>query len=329
MNRRTFLTSSAAAAALWATPRARAAASLERVTLRFNWSWVGNYAPVIYGRELGFYRDVGIDLVPGQGKGSGATVRQGAAKNDMFVWADTSALLVGGAQGLPIKAVMVLAWSNLGFMWLEDKVTIRDAKDLKGKRISATPGDGNTQLWPAVLAANGLTAKDVDVVYLDATAAVAALRTARVDVAMCGVSDQPVTLRNAGFKAKAMTFAEAGIATLGSALITHRDVIAGQADLVRRMVAATQKSWAAGLKDPKAAVEAVMKITETPLNRNILHDSLLVFQKLATGTEPIGFVEPAAMERSLELLKKFGGVKTDSPATAYYTNEFLVPKRSA
>src|ERR1041384_1046660 len=150
MNRRTFLTSSAAAAAWLGTPRARAAAGLEKVTLRFNWSWVGNYAPVIYGRELGFYREVGIDLVPGQGKGSGATVRQAAAKNDMFVWADTSALLVGGAQGLPIKAVMVIAWSNLGFMWLEDRMAITSVKDLKGKKVSATPGDGNTQLWPAV-----------------------------------------------------------------------------------------------------------------------------------------------------------------------------------
>lgn len=303
--------------------KSRAATPLEKVSLRFNWNWVGNYAPVVLGRELGFYRDLGIDLAVGQGKGSGSTVRQAGAKNDMFVWADTSALLVAGAQGVPVKAVMVLAKSNLGVVWLEGRINVRTGRDLIGKKISATPGDGNTQIWPAVLAANKMTPGDVDLIYLDGTAAVAALRTGRVDVAFCGVSDQPVTLRTAGLKAKSITFAELGVPTLGSALITHVDVIKEKPDLVRRMVAATQKSWQAALKDPEAAIRALTRVAETPLNLNLLRDSLLVFQALATNVEPLGRIEPEAMQSTLDLLKQYGGVKTDQPATAFYTNAFV------
>ena len=92
-----------------AAVRGRAeASSLEPVSIRFNWSWVGNYSPVVLGREMGFYKEVGIDLTLGQGKGSGATVRLAGSKNDTFVWADTSALLVAGAQGVPVKSVMTL-----------------------------------------------------------------------------------------------------------------------------------------------------------------------------------------------------------------------------
>jgi NitT/TauT family transport system substrate-binding protein len=152
-SRRKFLrqaTLGVAGALLLPRNRLTAAPAPEKVTLRFNWSWVGNYAPVILGRERGFYRDLGIDLIVGQGKGSGATVRQAGVKSDMFVWADTSALLVAGSQGMALQAVMVFARSNLGLVWLEDRTIIRSAQDLKGKRISATPGDGNTQLWPAV-----------------------------------------------------------------------------------------------------------------------------------------------------------------------------------
>jgi hypothetical protein len=34
------------------------------------------------------------------------------------------------------------------------------------------------------------------------------------------------------------------------------------------------------------------------------------------------YIEPAEMQKTLDLLKEYGGVKTDLPATAFYTNEF-------
>jgi NitT/TauT family transport system substrate-binding protein len=278
---------------------------------------------VVGGRERGFYKDVGIDLTVGQGKGSGATVRQAGAKNDMFVWADTSALLVAGAQGVPVKAVMILAKSNLGVVWLEERNNIRTIRDLVGKKLSATPGDGNTQLWPAVLAANNLKPGDIELVYLDSNAALAALRAGRVDASFCGVSDQPVTLRTAGFRVKFLTFAEMGVPTLGQGLITHVDLIKEKPDLVRRMVAATQRSWQAALENPEAAVQALVRYAETPVNADVLRGGLQVYTDLVTKTQPMGFIEPAAMQKSLDLLKQHGGVKTELPATAFYTNEFV------
>src|SRR5437868_1049428 len=97
---RRFILAGAAGAVV---ARSRAyAQGFEKVTLRFNWSWVGNYAPVVLGRERGYFRDLGIDLIIGQGKGSGSTVRQVGAKNDQFAWADMSALIVAGAQAIPV-----------------------------------------------------------------------------------------------------------------------------------------------------------------------------------------------------------------------------------
>jgi NitT/TauT family transport system substrate-binding protein len=327
MNRRHFLRAGATAALAFGTrlraADAKSAAPLEKVSIRFNWSWVGNYSPVVLGRERGYYKDVGIDLALGQGKGSGATIRQAGSKLDTFVWADTSALLNVAAQGVPVKAVMMLTKCNLGIVTLNDRLVIRSARDLVGKKVSATPGDGNTQIWPAVLAANGMKASDVELVYLDGTAAVAALRTGRVDAAFCGISDQPVTLRKAGFPAVAVTFADLGVPTLGSALITHEDTIREKADLVRRMVAATQRSWVAAMEEPKAAVQALVKVAETPLNADLLASSLEVFQGLATGAKPTGRVEPAAMQQTLDVLKQHGGLKTDRSADAFFTNQFI------
>ncbi|MEO8137876.1 MAG: hypothetical protein ABI831_28355, partial [Betaproteobacteria bacterium] len=69
--------------------------------------------------------------------------------------------------------------------------------------------------------------------------------------------------------------------------------------------------------------QALLKVAETPLNASILRDSLKVFQGLATNTKPAGYIDPAAMQRTLDLLKQYGNVKTDLPSTAFYTNEFF------
>ncbi|MCO5090337.1 ABC transporter substrate-binding protein [Bosea sp. (in: a-proteobacteria)] len=324
INRRIFV-SGAGALAMPAVLRSITAnaQSLEPVTFRFNWSWVGNYAPVVLGFTRGYFKEQGIDLKIGQGKGSGATVRQVGTKNDQFVWADTSALLVGAAQGIPVTGIMVIAYSNLGILWVDGKTRIDSPKDIIGKKISATPGDGNTQMWPAVLAANNIKPDQVEMVFLDGSAAIAALREGRVDVALGGVSDQPVTLRNAGVNAKSMSFADMGVKTLGSGVMAHPDTVKDKPDLCARMVRAVQKSWEAGLKEPQAAVDALTGFAETPLNGNIIKNGLAVFQGLRTGETPTGFINPASMESTLAVLKQYGGVKTDLPATAFYTNQFV------
>jgi NitT/TauT family transport system substrate-binding protein len=299
------------------------AQTIEKTNLRFNWSWVGNYAPVVMGVQRGYFRDLGVDLRLDQGKGSGATVRQAGAKNDTFVWADQSSVFVAGARGVPIKTIMVMANSNLGVIWIEGRTRVNSAKDLIGKRISATPGDGNTQMWPAVLAVNNLKPSDVEMVFMDGTAASAALRNGRVDVMLGGASDQPVSLRSVGVPARATLFAELGVQTLGSGVITHPDTIKERPDLCRKIVMGIRRSWDEALKDPEVAVQALVKQAETPLNEKVIRGGLEVFTSLLTKTQPMGYIDPEGMQKTLDVLKQYGGVKTDLPATAFYTNEFV------
>jgi NitT/TauT family transport system substrate-binding protein len=294
-----------------------------KTNLRFNWSWVGNYAPVVMGVQRGYFKDLGLDLQLDQGKGSGVTVRQAGTKNDKFVWADQSAVLVAAARGVPIKTIMVMAYSNLAVIWIEGRASVKSGKDLVGKKISATPGDGNTQMWPAVLAANNLKPSDVDMVFMDGTAAPAALREGRVDLMLGGASDQAASLRSVGIPARATMFAELGVPTLGSGVVTHPDTIKESPELSRKLIAGIQKSWEEGLKDPEAAIQALIRQSDTPLSEKVLRDGLQVFSNLLTNKKPMGYIDPAEMQKTLDLLKQYGNVKTDQPATAFYTNEFV------
>jgi NitT/TauT family transport system substrate-binding protein len=113
------------------------------------------------------------------------------------------------------------------------------------------------------------------------------------------------------------------VKTLGSGLMTHPDTIKDNPDLCKRMVAAVRKSWEAGLKEPDAAVEALLSFSDTPLNKNIITEGLRVFQSLRTNETPTGYINPESMENTLKVLKEYGGVKTDQPALSFYTNDFV------
>ncbi|MFN8702079.1 MAG: ABC transporter substrate-binding protein [Rhodospirillales bacterium] len=322
IKRRTFLASAAATAAATLAAPALAQAP-DRVSFRFNWSWIGNYSPPILGLQRGYYRDVGIDLRPDQGKGSGVTVRQVGSKGDMFAWADTSALLLAAAQGVQAKQIMTMAISTLAVVWIDGRTKFETARDVIGKKVCGTAGDGATQLWPAVLAANGIKPTDYEMFNVDSTAGVAALREGRCDILLGSAADQPVSLQNAGFAAKYKTYKDLGVPTLGSGISTHPDLIRDNPGLVRRFVQATQRSWQAAIDDPEASVQALVKHAETPLDPKVVRGNLAVFTTLLTGVKPLGMTDPAAMEKNIALLKEYTGFKTDLPATHFYTNDFV------
>ncbi|MBN9496202.1 MAG: ABC transporter substrate-binding protein [Alphaproteobacteria bacterium] len=323
MKRRVFLASTAASVTVLAAPAI--AQAPDRVTFRFNWSWIGNYSPPILGLQRGYYKDVGIDFRPDQGKGSGVTVRQVGTKADMFAWADTSALLLAAAQGVQVKQVMTMAISTLACVWIDGRTKFETARDIIGKRVCGTAGDGATQLWPAVLAANNIKSTDYEMFNVDSTAGVAALREGRCDVLLGSAADQPVTLQNAGFAARFKTYKDLGVPTLGSGISTHPDLIRENPGLVRRFVQATQRSWQAAIDDPEAAVQALVKHAETPLDARVVRGNLAAFTTLLTGERPMGRTDPAAMEQNIALLKEYTGFKTDLPATHFYTNDFVAP----
>jgi NitT/TauT family transport system substrate-binding protein len=51
------------------------AAAQEAVSLRLNWYLGGLHVPYYYGKEMGFFKQEGIDLTINEGRGSGNTVQ--------------------------------------------------------------------------------------------------------------------------------------------------------------------------------------------------------------------------------------------------------------
>ena len=298
----------------------------DQVSLLLNWYLGGLHAPFYLGKERGYYADEGIELTINEGRGSGRAVQVIAAQGDTFGMADAGSLMLGAAQGAPVKAVMsLLNTSGFGIISLAES-GIRTAKDLEGKTLAVSPGDALTQLFPAVVAANDLDGDAIELVFMDPPAKPVAVMEKRTDALLGGIDDQYFLIQAQGHEAAQLRFADLGVNTVGITVFTHEDLLAENPDLVRRFVTASVRAWEAAREEPKAAVDAALKV-KPDLNRESTLQQLEVDLSLLFSPETegrgIGYGAEADWQRTKELLTEYRELKTDRPATSFYTNEFL------
>jgi NitT/TauT family transport system substrate-binding protein len=306
--------------------RAPGAAAQEKITFRMNWYWGGIHAPFLLAKERGYFEQAGLNVEIAEGKGSATTVQLVGTKSDTFGWADGSSIALNTAKGVPVKAVAtILNVLPYAVVALEEK-NIRTAKDLEGKSLAITPGDGLTQTWPAVVAANKLDASRIRLVHMAPQAKIPAVTEKQVDALLGGADDQAISIEAKGFKTRAIKFGDLGVPLIGFAILAHQDTIKERPDLVRKVVAASIKGFEDALKDPEAAVAAVKKVAPLVdadvVRKQLAVDLSLLFSK-ANPQKRVGWGPPEDWQSTIELLKQYRGMETSLPATAFYTNEFL------
>jgi NitT/TauT family transport system substrate-binding protein len=305
---------------------AAGARAADEASLLLNWYLGGLHTPFYLGLERGYYADEGIDLTINEGRGSARAVQVIAAKGDTFGMSDAGSLMLGAAQGAPIKAVMsLLNTSGFGIISLA-KTGITSVKDLEGKTLAVSPGDALTQLFPAVVAANELDGDAIELVFMDPPAKPVAVMEKRTDALLGGIDDQYFLIEAQGHEPASLRFADLGVNTVGITVHTHEDVLAENPDLVRRFVKASVRSWQAALDDPEAAVEAALKV-KPDLNRESTLKQLQVDLDLLfspnTEGRGIGYGAEADWQHTKELLAEYRELETDREASSFYTNEFL------
>ena len=145
-----------------------------------NWYWGGIHAPFALAKERGYFEKAGVNVEILEGRGSATTVQLVGTKSDTFGWADGVSLTQNAVKGVPVKAVAtILNILPYAVVSLEE-TNIRTVKDLEGKTLAITPGDGLTQTWPAVVAANKLNADSIKLIHMDPKAKIPAVTEKQV-----------------------------------------------------------------------------------------------------------------------------------------------------
>ena len=301
------------------------ASAQDAVSLRLNWYLGGLHVPFYYGKDMGFFKQEGIDLTINEGRGSGNTVQVVAAGSDTFGMADSSSLITTASKGADIKSVMSLL-NSTGFSVVSlASAGIKTPKDLEGKSFAVSPGDPLGQLFRALAAHNKLDMSKIRFVQVDPAAKVVSVLEKKVDALLGGADDQYFLIKYKGQEPAALRYADHGANIVGMTILTTGNTIKTKPDLVRRFVKASVRSWEEARKNPNAAVDAAMK-AKPDLNRQSTMDQMMVdFELLDSPNSKgkIGMGAQADWDQTLTLLKQYRELDTKEPWTTFHTNEFL------
>jgi NitT/TauT family transport system substrate-binding protein len=313
-------------AALAALCLALPAAAQDRVSLRLNWLIYGFHMPFHYGIEHGFYRDHGIELTVGEGQGSARAVQIVAAGSDTFGLSDGSSIIAGAARGAPIQAVMGVMNRSPFAVIVRADANIRSFAELRGRTLAATTGEAGLVIFPALLRQNGLAPDDIRFLRVDGAGKLVATLENRTVGLLGGIENQALIMPARGVAVTSFLYADLGVNTMGLALHATRETLARSPDMVRRFLRATQLAYAAAEQDPEAAVAAGLRVKPD-------HDRALALAQLRAGLplmrspraegRAIGTMAPQDWEETLSLMKEFQELRTELPATAFFSNDFL------
>jgi NitT/TauT family transport system substrate-binding protein len=301
------------------------ASAADKVTLRLDWVNSGYHAIWYYGLDKGIFQKAGIDLEVLEGKGSAVTAQTVGNGSVTFGTADTAAVMGFIAQGMPIKVVAgYLRQSALAIVFPAEKGWKRFA-DMGNAKIGYSPGGASSQILPALIKQAGLEGK-VQLVSMEPAAKMTSILTHRVDgIDSFGFLVVSI-LEGQGFKAATLPYANEGVNIPGLSLIASDDTIKKSPDLVRRMVMAMNESIVAARHDPEGAIDSLLKRTPT-LNRPVVLRTLTLSFDLIDPDwgkgKPLGWMSPEVMQKSQDILIKYGGVTKKLPITDYFTNDFV------
>lgn len=298
----------------------------DKATLRLNWINYGFHTPFHLGVQKGFYKQHGIDLTIGEGKGSASTVQVVASGGDTFGLSDSSSIINGNVRGASVRAVMAITNQSPYAIAVRKDSGITKFSDLVGKTIAGSTGEAGLVIFPALLAAQKLPPDSISFLRVDPNAKMIAILQNQVPAILSGMDNQSLLIPQKGVPIVDFSYASLGVNTVGLCIHASDATIAKNPDLVRRFVAATRMAFEAAKADPAASIAAGKAVAPD------LDPELWLAQlKVGLGLMPsprdpagkVGVMVQQDWDDTVALMKQYQDLKTDKTGGAFFTSEFL------
>jgi NitT/TauT family transport system substrate-binding protein len=323
-----------AAGGLLATPLlARGQGALTPIKFSLDWAFQGPQAPFLLAADRGFFRDEGIDITMDRGFGSGDVPVKVASGAYQFGVGDLAApmRLRLTQPGTDLISPFVLAQgSPLAAMTLR-RTGIRTPKDLEGKRVAAPETDGGRLFFPAFARATGVDASKIN--WITVTPPLREPMLARGDAdAITGFETSGVfSLRALNIPTAdivVMRYSDFGVSLLSTALQVRRPYAEANPRIVTGMIRAIIRGHRLALRDPDAAIAALVRRDPTApaaLEKERMAANFAFIQTPEVNAGGFGNLPPARVQAAIETIRAAFGITATLAAADIYTPAYLPP----
>ncbi len=239
------------------------------VQLALNWYAEAEHGGYIAAKELGLYRDAGIQIDIRQG-GPGApnlVIQELAAGRIKFAISNADLVVLGRAKNVPLVAVMAPLQQSPRCIMVHKSSGIENLQQLANVEL-AISDSRPFALWMK----KKLPLTNVTMVPFSGQVGEFILKKNFAQQAYS--FSEPFTAKEAGGDPKVLMLSDIGFNPYASLLVTTEQTIANEPELVRNMVTASVEGWQRYLNDP------------TPTNQRIHEDNdEMSLESLAYGAQ--------------------------------------------
>jgi NitT/TauT family transport system substrate-binding protein len=304
------------------------ASAADKVTVQLKWLPQAQFAGYYVAQAKGYYKDAGLDVTikPGGPDISPVQVIAGNQADIVVNWMPDA--LAAREAGVPLVNVAQV-FNQSGLMLTCKKSSgVTSPKDLKGKTLGVWYG-GNEYPFLNWMAKLGYK-PDTDIKILKQGFNVDPLLQNQAACISTMIYNEYWQVVDAGVKESDLVtffYEKEGVASLEDGLYVMEAKLKDPAFVARmgKFVKATLKGWNEAVKDPAAAAKIVVAAdTSGSASEKVQLRQMQNVAKLITnaGTPKIGYLEPAAYERTVKVLLAAGSspvIKKD-PGKAGYSH---------
>lgn len=299
--------------------------ALDKVTLRLDWVYGSEHAPIFLARDKDFFKKEGIDLTILPGQGSTVTVKLVGNGNEDFGYAAADQGLMAYAKGLPVVSTAVILQKNPGSVIFPKSTGIKKLTDLYGKTLGVPFLSVGEKQWRYVEKFNKIDASKIHEVATDRNIA-AMIEAKKVDAAVAFFFNDGLKVVSDGTPMDWILMSDVGLPIYSTALITNESLIKKNPDLVKRFTKAFVEGWTYSLTHEKEALDAFLKDNPTvdpKYSAMKLPEVLKLTQTDDTKKHGIGYSTPEKWEAMQKALLDMGIMTTPVEISKVFTNKFL------
>ncbi|MCA9945279.1 MAG: ABC transporter substrate-binding protein [Anaerolineales bacterium] len=281
-----------------------------------NLPFVGAYV----AQEKGFFNEEGLAVTIEHSAGGGEHLQLLAAGEVQVTTQDAAVLLQRRADpGLPLVSIGLIGQrGQQAFVALADS-GLSSPTDWAGHTVGFK-GTPPPDLY-ALLAANGLSADDIELVNVGFDPRT--LTEGLVDVYPVFKSNEPNLIRGWGFDVVQWEAADFGVPTLGLTYVATEDLIESNPDLLQSFMTAVLRGIEYAQAHPEEAVDIVLQYAGEDADAD--HMRFMLDSELADAASPNGFgwQTIAQWQALADMLQMYESLPEDVDVTAVFTTQFL------
>jgi len=311
--------------ALFGAALAQGARAADSVTLVTDFGYNGRHAYFFVALDKGYYKEAGIDVKIVGGKGSVNAIRQVAAGNANFGFADAGSLVLSRANdSIPVKMVAVVYARPPQAIFCAAEAGLKTPKDLEGKSIANPAGGSIPDMFPAFAKAAGIDKAKVNWVVAASSALPGMLASGKVPcVGQFTVGEPLLRAQAAPKKLVRFAYSDPGLRYYGNGIIATEETIKSNPDLVRRFVAATIKGLKSAIANPAEAGATMHKLHREVSVDVAKAETELVGELAQVKGKPLAEIDPAGIQATIDVVNGAFKLKSQVKADDVYAPGFV------